>query len=64
MRWAGYVAHMGEENGVYRFLVGKPEGRRPLGIGWKILGCISRSWNVGIWTGLGWRRIERVGGRL
>ena len=31
MRWAGYVARMGEERGVYRFLVGKPEGRRPLG---------------------------------
>ena len=31
MRWAGHVAHMGEERGVYRFLVGKPEGRRPLG---------------------------------
>ena len=25
------VARMGEERGVYRFLVGKPEGRRPLG---------------------------------
>ena len=31
MRWAGHVAHMDEERGVYRFLVGKPEGRRPLG---------------------------------
>jgi len=31
MRWAGHVACMGEERGVYRFLVGKPEGRRPLG---------------------------------
>ena len=31
MRWAGHVAHMGEERGVYRFLVGKPEGRRPPG---------------------------------
>jgi len=31
MRWAGHVARMGEEKGVYRFLVGKPEGRRPLG---------------------------------
>jgi len=31
MRWAGYVARMGEERGVYRVLVGKPEGRRPLG---------------------------------
>ena len=31
MRWAGYVACMGEERGVYRVLQGKPEGRRPLG---------------------------------
>jgi len=29
MRWAGHVARMGEERGVYRVLVGKPEGRRP-----------------------------------
>ena len=31
MTWAGHVARMGEERGVYRVLVGKPEGRRPLG---------------------------------
>jgi hypothetical protein len=31
MRWAGYVARMGESRGVYRVLVGKPEGKRPLG---------------------------------
>ena len=31
MRWAGHVAHMGEERGVYRVLVGKSEGKRPLG---------------------------------
>ena len=31
MRWAGHVARMGEESGVYRVLVGKPEGRRLLG---------------------------------
>jgi len=30
MRWAGDVAHMGEKRGVYRVLVGKPEGKRPL----------------------------------
>ena len=29
--WAGHVARMGEERGVYRVLVGKPEGKRPLG---------------------------------
>ena len=31
MRWAGHVARMGDERGVYRVLVGKPEGKRPLG---------------------------------
>ena len=31
MRWAGHVAPMGERRGVYRVLVGKPEGKRPLG---------------------------------
>ena len=31
MRWAGHVAHMGDGRGVRRVLVGKPEGRRPLG---------------------------------
>jgi hypothetical protein len=31
MRWAGHVARMGEDRGVYRVLVGKPEGQRPLG---------------------------------
>ena len=31
MRWAGHVARMGEERGLYRVLVGKPEGMRPLG---------------------------------
>jgi hypothetical protein len=31
LRWAGHVAHMGERRGAYRALVGKSEGRRPLG---------------------------------
>jgi len=31
MRWADHVARMGEGRGVYRVLVGKPEGKRPLG---------------------------------
>jgi len=30
MRWAGHVARMGDRKGVYRVLVGKPEGKRPL----------------------------------
>ena len=63
MRWAGHVARMGEEREV-----GKPEGRNHWGDldvdGWIILGWICRRWDVGIWTGLGWPRIETVGGRL
>jgi hypothetical protein len=31
MRWAGHMARMGEGTGVYRVLVGRPEGKRPLG---------------------------------
>jgi len=31
IRWAGHVARMGEGRGVHRVLVGKPEGKRPLG---------------------------------
>jgi hypothetical protein len=31
MRWAGHVARMGKERKVYKVLVGKPEGKRPLG---------------------------------
>ena len=68
VRWAGHVARMGEERGVYRVLV---ENRRErdhwgdLGLdGWIILGWISMTWDVGIWTGLGWPRIETVGGSL
>ena len=69
MRWAGHVARMGEERGAYSVLVGKPEGKRPLGgdlgvDGWIILGRISRKWDVGMWTGLGWPRIGTGGGRL
>jgi hypothetical protein len=31
MRWAGHVTHMGEVRGAYNVLVGRPEGRKPLG---------------------------------
>jgi len=68
MRWAGHVAHMGGERGMYRVLVGKPEGRRPLGKPRRRwvdnIRLISGRWDVGIWTGLGWPRIWTVGGRL
>ena len=53
---------------MYRVLVRKPEGKRPLGDlgvdGWIILGRIYRRWDVCIWTELGWPRIETGGGRL
>ena len=61
MRWAGHVARMVEGRGVYRVLVGKPEGKRPLGEtgvdGRIILEWIFRKWDVGVWTGSGWLRI-------
>jgi hypothetical protein len=41
MRCAGHVARMGEERKVYRVLVGRPEGRRPLG-------RLRRRWEDGI----------------
>jgi hypothetical protein len=63
MRWVEHVAWLGEGRGVYRVLVGKPEGKTPLErprrrwednikadlqeVGW------------GVWTGLSWLRIER-----
>jgi len=31
MRWVGHIAYMGERRGIFRVLVGKPEGKRPLG---------------------------------
>ena len=68
IRWAGHVARMGEERGC----IGSGWGNRRerdhwggLGVGgWIILGWISRRWDVGMCTGLGWPRIETVGGRL
>jgi hypothetical protein len=59
---------MREDRGVYRVLVGKPEGKRQLGrprSRWGIiLGCIFRKCTVGVGTGLGWLRIETGGGQL
>jgi hypothetical protein len=66
--WVGHVACMGEVRGAYRILVGRPEGRRPLG-------RPTRRWedNVnmdlqevgwGAWIGLMWLRIGTDNGRL
>jgi hypothetical protein len=57
MRWAGHVARVGERRGVYRVLVGEPDGRRPLGRPrhrWEVnikidleeVGCGSLDWIV------------------
>jgi hypothetical protein len=35
IRWAGHVTRMREARGMYRVLVGKPEGKRPLGRPWR-----------------------------
>ena len=68
MRWAGHEAHMGEERGCIGSCWENRRGRDhwgELGIdGCIILGWISRKWDAGIWTGLGWPRIETGGGRL
>jgi hypothetical protein len=37
MRWTGHVARMGETRNAYRILVGKPEGKRPLDVGWRTI---------------------------
>jgi hypothetical protein len=59
---------MGKERGVYRVLVGKPEGKRPLGrprCRWKDnIRMDLQKWDVGVWTGLGWLRIKTGGGQL
>jgi hypothetical protein len=68
MRWAGHVARMGEARNVYRVLVGKPEGKRPLerprrrwedGIKMDLGGT---GWAV--WSGFTWLRMRTIGGLL
>jgi len=68
MRWAGHVARLAEERGC----IGSWWGNRREGDHWGDLGVdariilerISRKWDVCIWTGLGWPRIETGGGSL
>jgi hypothetical protein len=65
VRWAVHVARMGEKRNVYRLLVGKPEGKRPLGrtrrrwIDNIMMGLLESV----LWTGLVWLRIG-TGGEL
>jgi hypothetical protein len=67
MRWAGHVPHMRGKRGAYGILVGRPEGRRPLGRpgvdGRIILKWIFMKWD-GAWTALSWLRIGTGGGLL
>jgi hypothetical protein len=49
-----------EGRGVYRVLVGKPEGKRPLErlrCRWEDNNNMDLQWDVGVWTGLSWLRI-------
>jgi hypothetical protein len=58
LRWAGHVARMGEKRNAYRMLVGKLEGKRPLG-------RPRRRWVDRVeWIGLIWLRIGTSGGLL
>jgi hypothetical protein len=63
MRWAGHVARMAEKRNAYRLLVGKPEGRRPLGrprrrwmhlgeVGWGDVDWIGLAQDRGRWRAL------------
>jgi hypothetical protein len=68
MSWAGHVARMGEGRNVYRVLVGKPEGKRPLERprnGWEN-GIKMDLGNIGwgVWSRFTWLRIETIGGLL
>jgi hypothetical protein len=68
MRWAQHVACMGERRGAYKILVGRPEGRRPLGrprhrwednikMDLQAVGWVA-------WTGLSWLKTGTGGGLL
>jgi hypothetical protein len=68
MKLVGHVARMGERRGVYSVLVGKPEGKRPLGkpmhrwednIKMDLREVIWR-----LWTGSSWLRIGKGDGHL
>jgi hypothetical protein len=68
MRCAGHVARMGEGRNVYKVLVGKPEGKRPLErprCRWEDgIKLDLREIGWGVWSGFTWLRIGMVGGLL
>jgi hypothetical protein len=68
MRWAGHVARMGKGRGLYRVLIEKPEGKKPLrrprrrweenvNMDLQEVGC-------GVWTGWSWLRRDTGGGHM
>ena len=68
MRWSGHMARLGEERGVYSFLVGKPEGKGPLGrprhrwvdnimMDLQEVGCGYMDWIRLVQDRDGWRRL-------
>jgi hypothetical protein len=61
MRWAGHVAHTGDMRDTHRILVGKPEGKRPLGRPRhreeRNIKTDLQEVEWGAWTGLIWLRI-------
>ena len=68
MKWGGHIVRIGERRGIYKVLLGKPEGKRPLRrpkhrwedsikMDLQEVGC-------GVWTGLIWLRTWTGGGRL
>jgi hypothetical protein len=65
---SGVCSAYGVRRGVYNVLVGIPEGKRHLGDpgvdGRIILRWIFRKWDLRVWTGLGWLRLETGGGHL
>jgi hypothetical protein len=70
MRWAGHVARIGEKRNAYRILLGKPEGKRPLGSPrrtWVDNIKMDRreiGWDGVEWIGLIWLRKGTSGGLL
>jgi hypothetical protein len=67
-RWAGHAARMGEERNVYRVLMGKPKGKRPLERPrrrWEDrLKMDLREIDWGVWSGFAWLRIGIAGGLM
>ena len=61
MRWAEHVAHMGEGRGIYRFLVGKPEGRRSRHRWEDNIKMALKEMGFGLWTASSWLRIGTGG---